>query len=341
MRNQRLIPLLMTAIAILLQACGQSKPAGSTAGTFAQAEAADAPVTVKEEQPVVSPDEEPGNKPRREAGAPEGSLNEPLKNREKGAIKQDGEIEKKGGAEQVTENPDTDSSGGVKAVEKSLPQAGTADGKLPAKAASANGRQPAKTETAGEDQPEKAEAVTGKQAAKAAVAEQENTTGKQPKEAGTDSKRVAAEAKTKTKTEQPSAEPKTVDVSTKKPAKGPQTISWSGFFDGEDQTTPSEQFWDLSGSTVTIKGFMGEVLSFEKNWFLLIPEPGAECPFDNGDETYWNKIMIVFVPDDVKLRYKSEPLQVTGRLDVGIKIDESGYKTMFRLYDAKFKEIKE
>lgn len=32
---------------------------------------------------------------------------------------------------------------------------------------------------------------------------------------------------------------------------------------------------------------------------------------------------MVFVPDDVKLRYKSEPLQITGRLDVGIKIDES------------------
>ncbi|ASA24416.1 hypothetical protein [Paenibacillus donghaensis] len=117
---------------------------------------------------------------------------------------------------------------------------------------------------------------------------------------------------------------------------GLTAIGWDGFFDGSDQTRPSEQFWDLSGSEVTIKGFMGEVLSFEKNWFLLIPEPGAECPFDNGDETYWNKIMIVFVPDDVKLRYVSGPLQITGRLDVGIKIDDSGYKTMFRLYDASF-----
>lgn len=122
---------------------------------------------------------------------------------------------------------------------------------------------------------------------------------------------------------------------------GPTSIGWGEFFDGDDQTTPSERFWDLSGSTVTIKGFMGEVLSFDKNWFLLIPEPGAECPFDNGDETYWNKIMIVFVPDDVKLRYKSGAMEITGRLDVGIKIDESGYKTMFRLYDASFKEIKE
>lgn len=153
---------------------------------------------------------------------------------------------------------------------------------------------------------------------------------------------TASKAELNTETGKPAMPKKenktqTAEGSTKS---GPERIGWSEFFDGDDQTTPSERFWDLSGSTVTIKGFMGEVLSFEKNWFLLIPEPGAECPFDNGDETYWNKIMIVFVPDDVKLRYKSEPLQITGRLDVGIKIDESGYKTMFRLYDASFKEIK-
>ncbi|QSF47973.1 hypothetical protein JRJ22_26440 [Paenibacillus tianjinensis] len=120
---------------------------------------------------------------------------------------------------------------------------------------------------------------------------------------------------------------------------GNTEIDWNGFFDGTDQTRPSERFWDLTGSKVTIKGFMGEVLSFEKNWFLLIPEPGAECPFDNGDETYWNKIMIVFVPEGSKLRYTSGPLEISGRLDVGIKIDESGYKTMFRLYDASFKSL--
>lgn len=131
------------------------------------------------------------------------------------------------------------------------------------------------------------------------------------------------------------------DASNDSSAKTP-AITWGEFFDNEDQTTPSERFWNLSDdrATVRIKGFMGEVLSISANWFLLIPEPGAECPFDNGDETYWNKIMIVFVKDGTKLRYTSKPLELTGRLDAGIKVDESGYKTMFRLYDATFKEIK-
>lgn len=119
------------------------------------------------------------------------------------------------------------------------------------------------------------------------------------------------------------------------------SLAWSEFFDNEEQNTPSNKFWDLQGEEITIKGYMGEVLSFDKNWFLLIPAPGAECPFDNGDETYWNKIMMVFVPSDSKLRYTSKPIELKGTLDVGIKIDESGYKTMFRIYDAEIAEITE
>lgn len=202
--------------------------------------------------------------------------------------------------------------------------------------------------------------VTKEDAATKEAAEAAAATKEKPSEAKesqkpvkVDNKAEAAEAKNikpaaeKSSTGEQQAKETTIttnsklQVNQKKSAEATSNISWSGFFDGDDQTTPSEQFWDLSGSTVTIKGFMGEVLSFEKNWFLLIPEPGAECPFDNGDETYWNKIMIVFVPDDVKLRYTSEAIEITGRLDVGIKIDESGYKTMFRLYDAAFKEIKD
>ncbi|CAN7435402.1 hypothetical protein LJR153_002877 [Paenibacillus sp. LjRoot153] len=135
--------------------------------------------------------------------------------------------------------------------------------------------------------------------------------------------------------------PEPVAASPSKQQQLSNELKWDEFFDSVKQDTPSNKFWDLNGKTVQIKGFMGEVLSFDKHWFLLIPKPGAECPFDNGDETYWNKIMIVYVPDSMKLRYTSGPLLLTGRLDVGIKLDESGYKTMFRLYDASFEKMKE
>lgn len=121
---------------------------------------------------------------------------------------------------------------------------------------------------------------------------------------------------------------------------GKYVITWDEFFDNEKQDTPSNKFWDLKGEEVVINGFMGEVLSLSGGWFLLIPAPGAECPFDNGDESYWNKIMICFVEDKKSLRYTGDkPLRVTGRLDVGVKVDESNYKTMFRLYDTKIEQI--
>lgn len=118
-----------------------------------------------------------------------------------------------------------------------------------------------------------------------------------------------------------------------------ETIKWGEFFDEGDQTTPSEKFKSLKDERVEIKGWMGEVLNLNQGWFLLISAPGAECPFCSEDESYWNEIMIVFVDNASSLRYTKEPLLVEGTLDVGIKIDESNYKTMFRLYDATFTPI--
>ena len=159
------------------------------------------------------------------------------------------------------------------------------------------------------------------------------------------SSRLESPSPTNSPASETSPDPGSNPTSLPKPAadtnNGLPQLTWDDFFDHGDQTTPSNWFWELSEAkaTVQITGFMGEVLSLDKNWFLLIPEPGAECPFDNGDETYWNKIMIVFVKDGTKLRYTSKPLKLTGRLDVGVKVDESGYKTMFRLYDAKYEEL--
>lgn len=185
-----------------------------------------------------------------------------------------------------------------------------------------------------------ADSVTNRSAAPSSVPGKQPASGPSAEAGDTGKAPATREPVSASPTPQASpAQPAKVAAALAASPAGNTDIDWNGFFDGDDQTRPSEQFWDLSGSRVKIKGFMGEVLSFEKNWFLLIPEPGAECPFDNGDETYWNKIMIVFVPEGSKLRHTSGPLEISGRLDVGIKIDESGYKTMFRLYDASFKSL--
>ncbi|SDM87695.1 hypothetical protein SAMN04487897_101344 [Paenibacillus sp. yr247] len=171
------------------------------------------------------------------------------------------------------------------------------------------------------------------------VPDKQMTAGETPK-ASVQPKIVTSPSSTETNEAKTGKSAASTTIEPKQPTLSNE-INWTQFFDDDKQDKPSSKFWDMSGKTVQIKGFMGEVLSFDKHWFLLIPKPGAECPFDNGDETYWNKIMIVFVPDNVKLRYTSGPLLLTGKLDVGVKLDESGYKTMFRLYDASFEKIKE
>lgn len=307
MRKHRVVlPLLITCL--LLQACGQEKLNHEGAGSFASATAVEDRVS--------------------DGGATAGGLPE------------EGES-----AADLSDRPATKAE---PEREADHAEAGNASGRT---AGGAEGRGAANSDVVGPKTLNEKKEVQAPSAGENGSSANESAKT-EAKPAG---KPTPAKPKPAAATADAGAKSDPVDHSAGKPAKsssagdkpgktaqsGVTQIGWSEFFDGEDQTTPSDRFWDLSGSTVTIKGFMGEVLSFDKNWFLLIPEPGAECPFDNGDETYWNKIMIVFVPDDVKLRYKSEALQITGRLDVGIKIDESGYKTMFRLYDASFKEVKE
>lgn len=316
--------LLLLLSALLLQACGKDESLEGGAGSFGAAASAGTAFSYEVQSSGTAESEQPQQE--------QASNNNP-------AVRKDG-----------------DAPGNERTADSKLKAAATPD-KAAAPDTAAGAPQDAASSAAGAGESGKAEGETAEKPkasdagrASSASSSKKSDTAKSEQSKASGKNAAAASPKSSgsggiAKTDTSGGASETARTSASDKAKGAKssvtTIGWSEFFDGDDQTTPSERFWDLSGSTVTIKGFMGEVLSFENHWFLLIPEPGAECPFDNGDETYWNKIMIVFVPDDVNLRYKPEALQITGRLDVGIKIDESGYKTMFRLYDASFEEIKE
>lgn len=153
------------------------------------------------------------------------------------------------------------------------------------------------------------------------------------------------ESSSKEKDEQSNVTPKPnsekADNITIKEATGTSTtIIWDEFFDSEAQNEPSQKFENLSGKKVELVGYMGEALDFKGGWFLMIETADGECPFCSVDESYWNKVMVVYVKNKNYLRYLPGKVKVTGTLDVGIKKDESGYKTMFRLYHAEFKSVK-
>ncbi|MEO3946850.1 FtsX-like permease family protein [Gorillibacterium sp. CAU 1737] len=308
-RSNLLILTLGLALPLLLTGCGQKEPAAAAVGSFNQAVAAPAERAL-DSPAAVSPSPSGTQSATAAVSAPAVS-SEPAPT--------------DGGASGATDRSPAPASSDPAAQTPAEPSSSAASAVLPPPSASASS-DPAAQEGSGKTNP----STENKPSASPSTAKEPGSSS-----TGTDPARTSANPSTAPSA--PAASPK----ASKKPTQGTMAIGWNDFFDGTDQTRPSERFWDLSDdkATVTIKGFMGEVLSFEKHWFLLIPAPGAECPFDNGDETYWNKIMIVFVEGDQKLRYKSGPLEITGRLDVGIKVDESGYKTMFRIYDASFKEL--
>lgn len=143
----------------------------------------------------------------------------------------------------------------------------------------------------------------------------------------------------KDEVEEVKEEPKEVKVV--KEAKGEvTTITWDTFFDNNLQNEPSEHFRSLNGKKVELVGFMGEALDFKGGWFILIEKDDGECPFCSVDESFWNKVMVVFVENKNYLRNIPGPVKVTGTLDVGVREDETGYKTMFRIYHTQFKSAK-
>ncbi|TYS17682.1 hypothetical protein FZC78_07420 [Rossellomorea vietnamensis] len=114
-------------------------------------------------------------------------------------------------------------------------------------------------------------------------------------------------------------------------------ITWQDFFDDSSQSEPSEKLKALNGQKVKITGFMGDALDFKGGWFLMIETDGGDCPFCSADESYWNKVMVIFAKNKNYLRNIPGGVEAEGILDVGIKEDETGYNTMFRLYDAEFR----
>ncbi|MGL4523239.1 MAG: hypothetical protein ACRCWQ_11865, partial [Bacilli bacterium] len=95
-------------------------------------------------------------------------------------------------------------------------------------------------------------------------------------------------------------------------------------------------FKKLNGKKIELSAYMGEILELKDGWFLAIEQPGGECPFCSADGNFWNKIAVVYVKEKQFLRYVPEQMKITGTLDVGVRKDETGFKTMFRIYHAEF-----
>lgn len=96
--------------------------------------------------------------------------------------------------------------------------------------------------------------------------------------------------------------------------------------------TISDKLRALQGQTVQIVGFMDGILPRDGSHFMLIKEPSFLCPF-HAVSFDWAGFVPIFLKGSTD--YIDGPVRITGRLDVGGKIDEMEMQSYVRIYDAE------
>jgi hypothetical protein len=124
---------------------------------------------------------------------------------------------------------------------------------------------------------------------------------------------------------------------------GISPIKFSEFFLNKDTYYPgiglgpelqiAPRLQELKGKQVELLAYMAPVLPNDGSFFLAIKDPFGECPFCSNSFD-WAGITTVFVKKGIRQEYLGGAVRIVGRLDVGKKVDESGFDSYVRIYDA-------
>lgn len=95
----------------------------------------------------------------------------------------------------------------------------------------------------------------------------------------------------------------------------------------------SDKIKSLSGQTVRMSGYMAPPLKPRLDFFVLTKQPMSTCPFCTTAADWPADIVLVIMPKGRELDPTTRGLQITGRLDIGVKKDEdTGFVSLVRLY---------
>ncbi|SMB96892.1 hypothetical protein [Deinococcus hopiensis] len=95
----------------------------------------------------------------------------------------------------------------------------------------------------------------------------------------------------------------------------------------------SDKIKSLKGRQVSMQGYMAPPLKPKLDFFVLTRQPMATCPFCTTAADWPADIVLVIMPRGQELDPTTRGLQVTGRLDIGVKRDEeTGFVSLVRLY---------
>ena len=99
----------------------------------------------------------------------------------------------------------------------------------------------------------------------------------------------------------------------------------------------SDKLLSLKGKRISIKGFMAPPLKAEASFFVLTREPVALCPFCNSDSDWPADILVVYLGSDQEFVQNSQPIEVSGVLEVGPESDpQTGFYSRLRLTSAHY-----
>ena len=93
----------------------------------------------------------------------------------------------------------------------------------------------------------------------------------------------------------------------------------------------------LAGKPVAMRGYMAPPLKAEADFFVLTRDPVSICPFCSSDADWPDDIVVVYLSRASTFVQQGHPIEVTGRLEVGSKIDPvTGFVSLLRITNASY-----
>ena len=123
----------------------------------------------------------------------------------------------------------------------------------------------------------------------------------------------------------------------------PAGIRFSEFYaaGGSRGLVFSEKLRELNNNSVVMSGFMAPPLKPALDFFVLTSRPLSICPFCDTDASWPADIVVVYLRDGETTVATINPLQVTGRLELGSYTDEiTGFVSQIRIYADRIEQIR-
>jgi hypothetical protein len=102
----------------------------------------------------------------------------------------------------------------------------------------------------------------------------------------------------------------------------------------------SDQVLELHGKAIAMRGYMAPPLKPEADFFVMTREPVSLCPFCQSDADWPADIVVVYLQKNSALTSNTDPIEVTGLLEVGSKTDpKTGFVSLLRIMEARVRRL--